>query len=156
MSEAAAPSKSLVIIISLPWRMPWCQKPFSPNWLRWIQKRRLCTSEKAFSFAGLWCLIPLGSWMSENKQMQPFSQEGKVRNSTASWHYLFIRRTASAHVPAEKSNHCSLVEQLPLTEEKHLDLTLVTEQLEALLNWRCKWVTLFSSKFVIFHLQCLN
>lgn len=153
MQEAAALSMSLVIIISLPWRMPWCQKLFSPNWLRWIRERRLCVSEKAFSFTGLWCLIPLGLWMSENKQMQSFSQarQGPQLHSILA---LFIHHEEGAWTLILQKNQISVhsVEQLPLEQNKPLDLTLVTGQLEVLLNWRCKWVTLFSSEFAVFHL----
>lgn len=57
--------------------------------------------------------------MSENKQMQPFSQEGQgpqLRGIMA----LFIHQENSecTCTPRKKSNHCSLAEQLPRTEEK--------------------------------------
>lgn len=124
--------------------MTWCQKLFAPSWLRWIRERRLCKPEKAFSFTGLWCLIPLGSWMSENKQMRPFSEKGKIRIVA-----LFIHHENSEWTRTLQKNQISvhLVEQLHLAERMHLVLTLETEQLEMLLVRDAnEWPTAFSSK----------
>lgn len=94
---------SLVIIISLSLKGDLVPKALSPNWLRWIQEQMLCKFKKTFSFAGLWCLIPLAVLMSENKQMPSFSPvnykkgQGPLLHSTVG-----ITRRAAKHVSCSK------------------------------------------------------
>lgn len=64
--------------------------------------------------------------MPENKQMQPFSEKGKIRVLA-----LFIHHENSKRTRTLQKNQISVhfVEQLPLAERAHCVLTLATEQL---------------------------
>lgn len=94
---------SLVIIISLSLKGDLVPKALSPNWLRWIQEQMLCKFKKTFSFAGLWCLIPLAVLMSENKQMQSFSPVNYKKGQGPLLHgTVGITRRAAEHASCSK------------------------------------------------------
>lgn len=75
------------------------------------------------SFTGLLCLSPLGSWMSENKQTQPFAQEGQgpqLHSTTAA--FIHHENSQWARILQRNQIRAPLVEQLRLAEKQRSSL----------------------------------